>query len=325
MWPAVAALGAACLWLHRACGHHVVVSNGVRFLLRGRSLIGAAFVEAPEAAAFRGWAVQRAALQLVKIAGRRSPTALVVGLGGGAVLNHLVRGGYDAHAVELSQDVIDLAVKHFGVDASRVKRGDGLRAFKLRDNNREYDVVVIDVVDPESLDAAWRFLKRSALVDVKTLGKDALLVFNGLDLWAEDDSDFEWARAAASRLGRRWRHVRAFRDSPPADEGATNIVLFASDAPIDVEALGTAFGETPPEPNSEAWVVANFVRWEVARCDDETCRLVWPGDSAPWRAHFARRPGRAYEAKIASSLEKVTEAFLPAAARRCKTPSWPYR
>ena len=62
----------------------------------------------------------------------------------------------------------------------------------------------------------------------------------------------EFLRFAASSLAKRFDVVRAVRDSPPEDAGATNVVFFASDDAVDWPAPAER-----PEVGSQEWVAAH--------------------------------------------------------------------
>ena len=98
---ALVAVAACAVALRQRCdgAAHVVVKDGVRWLVQGGDVIGAAYVGHPEYAAFRGWAVQRVAAA----ARPAAANALVVGVGAGSVVNHL-RRTLDADAVEADTD-----------------------------------------------------------------------------------------------------------------------------------------------------------------------------------------------------------------------------
>ena len=60
---ALVAVAACAVALRQRCdgAAHVVVKDGVRWLVQGGDVIGAAYLGHPDYAAFRGWAVQRVA------------------------------------------------------------------------------------------------------------------------------------------------------------------------------------------------------------------------------------------------------------------------
>ena len=211
---ALVAVAACAVALRRRCdgAAHVVVKDGVRWLVQGGDVIGAAYLGHPDYAAFRGWAVQRVAAA----ARPAAANALVVGVGAGSVVNHL-RRTLDADAVELDADVARLATEHFGVKAKSVHCGDGVAL--LRTAGRRYDLVLVDVVDPSS--AATTVAALDAAVATPRVAAGGLLVLNVVAL--DDAEGLEFLRFAASALAKRFAVVRAVRDSPPEDAGATNV------------------------------------------------------------------------------------------------------
>jgi spermidine synthase len=241
--------------------------------------------------------------------------ALVVGLGAGSILQHLLTRGLEVVAVECDREVAHLASEHFfsSDEIESVVVGDGVAI--LREHNRKhaaaFDIVLVDVVDPSSLDSVWRFLDPAVLEDLRqavSTTKTGLLVFNVVSL-----DDGRLVRAVAAVLGRRWSFVRAFRDSPFSDKGPTNVVFFASDAKIDDLNLERRDNKDSERHGSEAWVVANFQRWEVARCAQRRCEIFWP-EEHQWDATedtYYQRPPPEYELELSNGLRKLTESYLP--------------
>ena len=310
---AVAALVVAAVAPARCAAEVGVVRyEGVDFLVRGDGgVLGAQFVDAPEAAAFRGWAVQRSAAAVAA----RARTALVVGVGAGSVVAGLARSGVDVDGVDVDPAVAAAAVERFGAPAGSVRVADGLAALAERDAR---DIVVIDVVDPSDPagPALWRFLEPEALADARASadGGRGLVVFNVVD-----DAPFALAAAAAARLAGHFTRVRAFRDSPAADGGATNCVFYASDANFDDAVRALRAGADAAEPGTDAWVAATFPDWELLRCDGGACggpaRHFLRGLEPPPRADLSRRPPPAYGAALGEALRAVADVHLPAAAR----------
>ena len=299
---ALVAVAACAVALRRRCdgAAHVVVKDGVRWLVQGGDVIGAAYLGHPDYAAFRGWAVQRVAAA----ARPAAANALVVGVGAGSVVNHL-RRTLDADAVELDADVARLATEHFGVEANSVHCGDGVAL--LRTAGRRYDLVLVDVVDPSS--AATTVAALDAAVATPRVAAGGLLVLNVVAL--DDAEGLEFLRFVASALARRFAVVRAVRDSPPEDAGATNVVFFASDDAVDWPAPAER-----PEVGSQEWVAAHVAAWELVSCHRGACDLAFRGVAAAWRAaEGPPRPGPAYDARAAANLANLTAAFLPAADR----------
>ena len=128
-------------------------------------------------------------------------------------------------------------------------------------------------------------------------------------------------RHVAAELAEAYAFVRAVRDSPPEDAGATNVVFFASEAPVDWATLALSEAAADPVHGSQEWVAARFPDWEVASCASGTCALSWRGERATWSGP-APPPGPGYDARVAASLANITGALLPPrlrapAARTC--------
>ena len=122
-------------------------------------------------------------------------------------------------------------------------------------------------------------------------------------------------RHVAAELAEAYAFVKAVRDSPPEDAGATNVVFFASDGGLDDE-IGINHDEraaaaelSGAEPGSEDWVAAMHKSWEVARCDAGTCALLANvSDTFAPDGSAAAPPDKGYSAMVAASLR---EHFSP--------------
>lgn len=75
--------------------------------------------------------------------------ALVLGLGGGALVRHLDRFGFETDIVEIDPRIRDAAVKYFGLDAGRPVVIDDARHF-LSVTDQTYDIIALDLFLSES-------------------------------------------------------------------------------------------------------------------------------------------------------------------------------
>ena len=306
----------------RTCGApRVVVEGELRYLVNNGGVIGVQRVDDPGQAVFRGWVVQRTASSLRD----KARNALVVGLGGGSVAQYWRNTSLSVHAVEVDPRVAKLAEAHFGVTRGTTIVQEGLSFIRKRadDVRRKrgppYDLLNIDVVDAGDPwgPATWRFLGKSALSAAKkaltpSLG---LLVFTVVVGELDDVKSKAYLKVVAQRLGAVFPRVRAYRDSPLTDPGATNVVFFASDGGLDDEVgldaaeRAAAVELSGAEQGTEAWVAGMHKSWEVARCDAGTCALLADvsrtfapdGGAAP-------PPDGGYSANVAAALR---EHFSP--------------
>lgn len=75
--------------------------------------------------------------------------ALVLGLGGGALVRHFDRFGFDTDIVEIDPRIRDAAVKYFGLDPARPVVIDDARHF-LSLGDETYDIIALDLFLSES-------------------------------------------------------------------------------------------------------------------------------------------------------------------------------
>ena len=315
--------GAATLFsTTRSCGAPRVVEEGdLRYLVNNGGVIGVQRIGAPEQAVFRGWVVQRTASSLRD----KARNALVVGLGGGSVAQYWRNTSLSVHAVEIDARVAKLAETHFGVTRGTTLVEEGLRFIRKRadDVRRKrgppYDLLNIDVIDAGDPwgSATWRFLGKSALSASKKAltPQQGLLVFTIVIGSLADQRSRQYLKVATQRLGAVFPRVRAYRDSPLSEPGATNVVFFASDGGLDDE-IGINHDEraaaaelSGAEPGSEDWVAAMHKSWEVARCDAGTCALLANvSDTFAPDGSAAAPPDKGYSAQVAAQLR---EHFSP--------------
>ena len=309
--------GAATLFsTTRSCGAPRVVEEGdLRYLVNNGGVIGVQRIGAPEQAVFRGWVVQRTASSLRD----KARNALVVGLGGGSVAQYWRNTSLSVHAVEIDGRVAKLAETHFGVTRGTTMVQDGLKFIRKRadDVRRKrgppYDLLNIDGIDAGDPwgSATWRFLGKSALSASKKAltPQQGLLVFTIVLGSLADQRSRQYLKVATQRLGAVFPRVRAYRDSPLSEPGATNVVFFASDGGLDDE-IGINHDEraaaaelSGAEPGSEDWVAAMHKSWEVARCDAGTCALLANvSDTFAPDGSAAAPPDKGYSAQVAAQL-----------------------
>lgn len=304
------------------CAKPVVVEHGaLKYLMRGTSVLGAQRLDDRNAAAFRGWAVQRATVDVLR---PRAKEALVIGLGSGSVPTHWRRPPrrLKVDAVDLDPEVIALAESSFGLAPGTTIVGDGINV--LYATPKKYDVIVVDVVDPEDPygPGLWRFLEKDALVAAKKslAERTGLLAFTVVAGLLDDDA-LDHLGAVAARLGAAFPKMRAYRDSPFTDAGATNVVFFAGDDDIFAGPM------LPPRrvaEGSEAWVVANFRSWEVAACDDGTCRHTANASRPTFRADAAApRPATGYGKVVAAGLRAhFSDDLRRRVPASCRAAAW---
>ena len=75
--------------------------------------------------------------------------ALALGLGGGAMVRHFDKFGFDTDIVEVDARIREVATRHFGIDPERTIHIDDARHF-LRRTDQTYDVIALDLFASES-------------------------------------------------------------------------------------------------------------------------------------------------------------------------------
>jgi len=167
--------------------------------------------------------------------GRR---ALALGLGAGLLPSALERAGLTVDVVEIDPEMVGVARRWFGyAPKGRVTIGDA-RAALESGGDRTWDFIVLDAfgaeMPPAHLFTEEAFARmREALAPGGVLAVNLVTVVDGRD-------GAPW-RATLKTLARVFPNARAFQASAPND-GLANVLLFASDGPLDAPAAAVAPG-----------------------------------------------------------------------------------
>jgi spermidine synthase len=196
--------------------------------------------------------------------------ALALGLGAGLLPKSLENAGLTVDVVEIDPAIVDVARRWFGyAPKGRVTIGDA-RAVLEAGAERPWDFVILDVFGAESppahLFTEEAFAKmRSALAPGGVLAVNLVTVVDGRDGAA-------W-RATLKTLARVFPNARAFRASE-TNHGLANVLLFASDGPLDAPTSAVA----PSARAAAATMLAQELRPERAELDDAP---IMTDDRAP--------------------------------------------
>lgn len=177
----------------------------------------------------------------------KAKTAFVIGLGGGGLVRGLQLSGLAVEAAELDPAVAAAARDYFGLDPkTRVTLGDGRAALA---QGGPWDLLYLDAFGAESppahLFTREAFLRaRASLTEGGAFAVNLVTAVDGRD-------DRAWLSVRRT-LGEVFPHVRTFVGSPPA-EGLSNVLFFASEAPLEAPASAA-------RPAARA-----DVRWMLAR------------------------------------------------------------
>jgi spermidine synthase len=162
--------------------------------------------------------------------------ALHIGGGGFTMPRYIdaTRPGSTSLVLELDPTLLDIARERLGMETSedlRVQLGDARLGLDRQPENA-WDVVIGDAFGGVAV--PWHLTTREVVEEVRrTLRPDGTYVLNVIDY-----PPLAFARAAAATLGDVFEHV-AIVARPQRLDGAEggNLVLVASDAPIDVQEI----------------------------------------------------------------------------------------
>jgi spermidine synthase len=157
----------------------------------------------------------------------RGSTALVLGLGGGSVVDEFLRLGFEVDACELDERIVDVAKTFFNLDKKCRIVVDDARHY-VRTSRERYDIIVFDTFSGEQPPA--HILSVENFSEVKRiLNGDGLVIINF--------SGFITGEAGlASRSIIRTMISSGFHTkviSTPGTEESRNLVFVGSVAPLD--------------------------------------------------------------------------------------------
>jgi spermidine synthase len=232
----------------------------------------------------------------------RPGRGLVVGLGGGSVVDELYRGGWTVEAVEIDPKVVRVARQHFNLraEAAQVVVADGRRY--LRDRAGPYDLVVLDAFGSSSIPFHLVTREFFALV-ASRLAPGGIVALNVEAIGWED----VLVRSVAATLRTQFAHVIALpTGEPPSALG--NVVLLASQRAMELPeaALRQPFDHLA-DPSTHFAVVQENHAWENRYAPNAEGATILTDDRNPadlWSERVnraARRQLHEYFAKRAAS------------------------
>jgi spermidine synthase len=162
---------------------------------------------------------------------------LVIGLGGATVVKRMWRDYPEMRidAVELDPDVIDVARRFFALpDDERIAvfEADGRRFVEASDAT--YDIAIVDAFDedrvprPLTTEEFMRTLR-------DRLAPDGVVAYNFIGAAKGEKS--KPFRSLHRTLANVWRSVWVFVVNDGIDTEGTNLMLFATDAPVNTDEL----------------------------------------------------------------------------------------
>ena len=157
---------------------------------------------------------------------------LVIGLGGGSVVKRMWRDYPEMHidAVELDPDIVDVARRFFALpedERIRVYVDDGRRFLETCPDT--YDIVIMDAFDEDSVPrqlTTEEFLRTAR----DRLTPEGVMAYNFIGSLRGDHS--KPFRSLYRTLSNVWRSVWVFAVDEGVDTEGTNLMLFATDAPV---------------------------------------------------------------------------------------------
>jgi SAM-dependent methyltransferase len=221
----------------------------VRFLRSDHSVIGAQWL-GDRAPAFSFIHV----LEAIQYSKADAKDLLEIGLGTGALPVIADRNGITVDVVEIDPAVVRFAKKYFGFSTRGAIYVEDARTFLQRTDHR-YDLIVHDTftggTTPEHL-LSLEVVRR--IHEILRTGGVLALNFVGY----QDGPKAEASEAVARTLRAAFRFVRVFRDSALDEraEEASNLIFFASDAPVEFAIPARAPAEK---------VLRSFQEWEVLK------------------------------------------------------------
>jgi len=158
----------------------------------------------------------------------RGSKALALGLGGGALVRHFDRFGFDTDIVEIDPRIRDVAMRHFGIGKDRPVLIDDARHF-LNTTDKKYDVIALDLFASESPPSDVLSLEGLKLAR-KCLRPGGVLAINFTGRLHEPQGRV--SRSLIRTLREAGFHVKALR-MPDAD----NLLVLAGESDRDYSAV----------------------------------------------------------------------------------------
>lgn len=166
----------------------------------------------------------------------RGSKALALGLGGGALVRHFDRFGFDTDIVEIDPRIRDVAARHFGIGADRPVVIDDARHF-LNTTDRKYDIIALDLFASESPPSDMLSLEGLRLARQRLLPGGVLAINFTARL---DKPEGRVARALIRTLREAGFHVKALR-MPHTD----NLLLLAAESDRDYSGVDYSEAGSP--------------------------------------------------------------------------------
>ena len=235
--------------------------SALRLLRANHSFVGAHWVETQEPAF--GFLHLPEAVLLARPLGK---TLLALGLGTGSLPMAMSRRGVKTDVVELDDEVVRLATRHFGFQASGDVFVEDALTF-VRRSSKRYDFILQDTFsggdNPEHL------LSLEMMQQLKArLRPNGILVLNLVG--SDHGALAAVSHAVRKTIGHVFSDVRVFRDGPAGGAPLHNLLFFASSAPI---AFGD-FGNFAFENDTCEKLLRGFQAWETLRTVNQAAPLI---------------------------------------------------
>lgn len=153
---------------------------------------------------------------------------LLIGLGGGSVVEHFARDGWTIDVVEIDPVVLRAAFEQFGLARSSATFhvGDGRAFFQRSDTS--YDLIILDAFGSGSIPFQLVTRESFALAASRLSGEGVMMVNIATPGWHDTI-----VRSIAATIETSFDHVLALPISEPPNT-LGNLVLLASNHPLDL-------------------------------------------------------------------------------------------
>lgn len=199
-------------------------------------------------------------LQLARAYRPQAREALVIGLGGGSLVKALARDGFAVTTVELDGALVDVARRDFGLPADLpVVVADGRR--HVEDTDATFDLIFIDAFATYAIPE--HLCSREAFATMRRrLRPGGVIAMNVTTLWSGPAARI-W-RSIRRTLAAELAHVEAFDLRQDRLQSPTNLLLFASDAPLAIDpGLDLSFQPERRSPDPEHRALRQTLRRRV--------------------------------------------------------------
>lgn len=139
--------------------------------------------------------------QLSYAAGGADPkTALVLGVGGGAIPMSFDQAGIAVDAVDINRDIVDMGREHFGFETGNINIIIEDARIAVRHCTKKYDIVSVDLFHADGVPE--HLVTREFFADIKScMNKDAVMTMNTFMMEEHPEPEYALLRTIADVFG----------------------------------------------------------------------------------------------------------------------------